>query len=152
MDTRTKIKVTGRVKFEVIGKNGKPVNTLVVNNLVVNGGLSLVTAYLTGSSPAVPVSHIAVGDGQTAPTPGDTTLESELLREAADISNPSSFSVQYQHIWAVGTATGTYYEAGLFDADTAGNMFSRVTFPELIVEDIHQLIVTWTISVTATEV
>ena len=60
--------------------------------------------------------------------------------------------VEYQHVWAIGTATGTYYEAGMFDADTAGNMFNRVTFPELVVEDIHQLVVTWVISITVTEV
>ena len=148
----TKLRVKGKVKFEVVDQEGRTVNSLIVNNLVVDAGLALVTAYLSGSAPAAPVSHIAVGDGQTAPTPGDTSLENELIRAAADITNPSNASVQFQHIWATGTASGTYYEAGLFDADTAGNMFSRVTFPELIVEDIHQLIVTWTITVTSTEV
>jgi len=147
----TKIKIVGKVRIEVL-KNDKVIKKICADNLVVNGGLGLVTAYLTGSSPAVPVSHVAVGDGQTAPTPGDIALENELIREAVNITNPSSNAVQFQHIWAIGTATGTYYEAGLLDADTDGNLFSRVTFPELIVEDIHQLIVTWTISVTATEV
>jgi hypothetical protein len=148
----TKLRIKGRVHAVVVDAYGNIVRERLLDNLVVNGGLGLVAGYLAGESPAVPVSHIAIGDGQTPPALSDTTLENELIRAAADVTKPQNNVVQYRHIWAFGTATGTYYEAGLFDADADGNLFSRVTFPELIVEDIHQLIVTWTITVTATEV
>jgi hypothetical protein len=147
-----KIKVKGTVELVVVDKTGKIIEERRVDNLIVNTGLSQLTDYIAGNAPGIPVSHIAIGDGQTPVQPTDTTLENELHREPATITVDSIGVVEYQHIWAIGTATGSYFEAGMFNADADGTMFNRVTFPELIVEDIHQLIVTWTISIVVTEV
>lgn len=72
---------------------------------------------------------IAVGTGTTAFAAGQTTLVTELNRQAATYSHTNltkvfSFSASY----AAGTATGAITEAGVFNASSAGTMLDRVTF------------------------
>jgi len=140
--------VTGKVKIEIL-ETGQVVHRIRNHNLVVDVGKQALNDFISGGIPTTaPITHLAIGDGQTAPTPADTALENEIHRTVPAITSPNLNDIQVQGIWAPGTATGTYYETGLFDADITGNMFSRATFPELIVEDIHQLIITWTISIS----
>ena len=147
---KTEIKFTGQLKIELV-EYGRVVHRIRKHNLIVNVGLQQINDFIAGQIPTTaPITHLAIGDGQTAPTPTDTALENELHRVAPTITQPNFNDIKVQAIWAPGTATGTYYEAGLFDADAVGNMFSRATFPELIVEDIHQIIITWTISIAVT--
>ena len=147
---KTELKFSGKLNIELL-ENGKVVQRIKKGNLIVNVGLQQINDFIAGQIPATaPITHLAIGDGQTIPAPTDTTLENELHRTAPTITSPNLNDIQVQAIWAPGTASGTYYEAGLFDADVDGNLFSRVTFPELIVEDIHQIIITWTISIAVT--
>jgi hypothetical protein len=147
---KTELKFSGKLNIELL-EDGKVVQRIKKHNLIVNVGLQQINDFIAGQIPATaPVSHLAIGDGQTAATPTDTTLENELHRTTATITQVNLNDVQFQARWTPGTASGTYYEAGLFDADADGNMFSRSTFPELIVEDIHQIIITWTISIAVT--
>ena len=70
-----KLRVKGKVKFEVKDKDGRVVRTIETENLIVNWGLTALTDYIAGNAPGVPVTHIAVGDGQTPVQPTDTALE-----------------------------------------------------------------------------
>jgi hypothetical protein len=99
-----------------------------VRNLIVNSGLSFLAAQLSGGNPT-DMSYTAVGSGSTAPAAGNTALEAQIgARMSATITAPSSTSVRFASTSSAGSHTGNWYEAGIFNAATAGTMLCRVTF------------------------
>lgn len=120
-----KLSLTGALTISV---NGEVVRK--INNLVVTSGKELVAANLQGGTPAQ-VTYMAVGIGTTAANIADTTLESELDRNA--LTTPggtvSGAVVSYQSTWLPGDGTGAITEAGLFTAETGGTMLARTVFP-----------------------
>lgn len=72
--------------------------------------------------------HVGWGSGTTAPTVGDTGLETALAeaRTAGTISQPTATT---HRVVATITATDTrsVSEVGLFDASTSGNLIVRAT-------------------------
>ena len=119
-------------------------------NMVVNWGLvSLATAIATGAGFAA-LTHLAMGSSSSAPALGNTTLGTELRRDAAvvtQLSAPENNKVQFQVEHAEGAVVGTFKEAGLFTAATAGNMFNRITFADFVVGSADTLTVTWLIEI-----
>ena len=72
------------------------------------------------------ITHIAVGNDNTTPTTGDTTLGSEDYREAQFSSNLSNNIVTNDLRLDVTENNGnTINEAGTFDASSGGNMYTR---------------------------
>ena len=142
------IKVVGLVTLKVINEKGL-VHKTVKKNLVGNYGTSLMAAYLANVGDPLPIQYIAVGDGDLAPAVTDTALGNELYRAIASVSQgigAEANQVEFQSTWLAGASQGTIKEAGLFDAAAVGNMFSRVTFADVIVGAADTLIVTWDIS------
>jgi hypothetical protein len=75
------------------------------------------------------MSHIAVGTGATAFAAAQTTLVTELNRQAATFAHTIGTKVfSFSASYAAGTATGAITEAGVFNAASAGTMLDRVTF------------------------
>lgn len=96
------------------------------HNLVVTVGKNLHASRLIGNTDAA-ISYIAVGSGQTAPAAGDTDLQSMLgSRKAFDsAASRTNNVVTMTTTFNAGEATGTIWEFGLFNASTAGSMYSR---------------------------
>lgn len=115
-------------------------------NLVVNGGLAFLANALVAASSS-PFTHIAVGSGTTAASPSQTALVTELGRVAFTYTVSGS-SVTLTATFAAGVATGTWNEAGIFNAASAGTMYARTTFAAINKSASTVYIVTWVLSVS----
>ncbi|WP_298753005.1 hypothetical protein [uncultured Arcobacter sp.] len=94
--------------------------TLVAKQLVAS-------SFTTGTIPTP--SHVAWGDGSTAFTTNDTTLESEIERNAYTDRILESQTVEFDAVLLTSEAVGsTITETGLLDSSTGGNLFVRDTF------------------------
>lgn len=97
-------------------------------NLIVNDGLDGAKDRLFNPATTKEVfDFIAIGSGATAETVDDTELESELARVEADYTAGGVGVATLRATFDAGVGTGTITEVGLFNDDTAGDMFSRHT-------------------------
>ena len=112
-----------RGKFEVFDKDtGK---LLFKNkNAFVNAGLNAFAGLMNGESISAP-SHIAVVTSNTAVAATQTGLVGELARIALDSRTRTNNKLVMIASFLAGVATGVWEETGVFNADTAGTMFSR---------------------------
>jgi len=142
--------IEGTIKLRNERADGSIVET-VQKNLVVRWGLEQVASLLAGNSmPAGMITHLALGDNNTPPIDGDTHLGNELTRAAATItqlSGAESNKIEYRVVYATGAVAGTFKEAGLFDADTIGNMFNRSVFADFPVSVADTLTIIWIVEV-----
>jgi hypothetical protein len=120
-----KLSLTGAL---TISLNGEVVRD--INNLVVTVGKALVASRLASNSAAV-IGYMAVGTGTTAAAAGNTTLGTEIDRNALAVSGGTATGavVSYTTTWAPGDGTGALTEAGLFNASSSGVMLCRTVFP-----------------------
>jgi phosphopentomutase len=138
--------IRGQVDLLVLDEHSRKKERRIIKNIVTHIGDAILADLLASNGLTNPLSHIAVGDGTTAATKDDTQLENELLRESATRQQETGDQdnvVRFEAIWPVGAAQGSYTEAGIFDADTAGNLFSRTTFTQLDVGPADTLLVRW---------
>lgn len=136
-------KVTGRVEMIMRHADGSEERD-EIDNLVVTAGKTHIAARM-GSTPPTAMSHIAIGTGANAPAAGDTTLQTELDRNAATVT-PNTNTVQFSATWAPGDGTGALTEAGIFNNSSGGTMLSRVTFPVKNKDATDTFIINWTIT------
>lgn len=119
------------------------------NNLVVDAGFDLIADAIGGSSRPAIISHIAVGTGVVAAVVADTTLGTELNRQAATYAHTGGTKVfTMTATFAPGTATGAITESGVLNAATAGALLDRVVFPVINkgVDDNLSITFTFTLS------
>ena len=142
-----RLSIRGKITFKVIRADGT-IEVRIIENLVVNYGTALMASLLSGIYTADQIQYLALGTDATAPTVTDTALAAELYRKQSTIelgTGADENKVTFQSTWTAGTAAGTLREAGLFDAISAGNMFSRSTFADLVISGADTLIATWEI-------
>lgn len=123
-------------------------NEVVVDqkNLIVNVGKNFLASAVIGSSTS-PFTHMAIGTNGTAAAVGDTTLGTELVRQAFTSSGVASNVVTLTALYAAGTGTGALQEAGIFNASSAGTMLSHVVFSTINKGAADTLTITWTVTV-----
>lgn len=151
MEKRDGLKVRGEVTFKAKSPNGVT-RVMKFKNLVGNYGTSLMATLLSGGA-NIQVNQIAVGTDATPEAVTDTGLGAELYRKGASVvlgTGVDANKVTFEATWSAGAAAGTLREAGLFDDPTAGNMFSRTTFADLVVGPADTLIATWVVSFVGT--
>lgn len=108
------------------------VEKTVIKNLNPTVGRTMLANNLTASSPTnvMRVNYVALGTGTTAPVNGDTTLETEVYRNATASATNASNVAYITGFYTATETTGTYREAGLFSDGTAsadtGVLVSRV--------------------------
>lgn len=137
--------VLGTAIFKITRKDGSVV-THTIKNLVTTWGLSTLAAALAGTAINPNINYLALGSGSTAATESDTSLETETNRDLATVTHltgADSHKTEFNKAWAEGAITGTFREAGLFDAAAAGNMFNRNVFAEITVAVTDTFEVTW---------
>lgn len=74
------------------------------------------------------MDYIAVGDGDNTPTAGDTVLESETFRNAADEVDSSSQVLEVTSSLLIDTSENngeTIQEVGVFASSSGGTMVHR---------------------------
>jgi hypothetical protein len=143
---RDEVAIKHNVRIEVFGPDGELKDFREIHNLVVNAGKTQIAKQMSSSLGTAP-THMAVGTGTTAAAAGDTTLQTEIDRNAVT-SNTSASNVQtVVGDWAAGDATnGAISEAGIFNAAAAGTMTARAVFTAIPKGASDTLKITWTIT------
>jgi hypothetical protein len=138
------IKLTGAL---TITKNGKVERE--IKNLVVTAGKGLVASRLSSNSASV-IGYMAVGTGTTAAAAGDTTLVTELDRNALAVSggSVSGAAITYTATWNAADGTGALTEAGLFNASSGGALFARTVFAVVNKGADDTVTISWTVTIS----
>ena len=116
------------------------------NNLVVTAGKNWVADRMNDANTVM--THMALGTGTTAAAVGDTTLQTELDRNALTSTTVSTNTIAYGCTWAAGDGTGAITEAGLFDAASSGDMLARTVFSVVNKGASDSITITWTITIS----
>ncbi len=140
------VKITGDLTIRVFGPDDQEKDSREIKNMVVSSGKTLIAKILSNNA-ALP-SHFGLGTGTTPPTAEDTTLQTAAGARIA--FNSSSFEdnvVTYIASIMPGTATGSYTEAGIFNALTSGTMLARTSFNTITKTSVDKMVITWNIRV-----
>lgn len=138
--------MAGLVRVELVSAEGELVCREEVSNLIVDAGKNQIAQRMIDTSVAAP-SHMAVGTGVTAPAAGDTTLGTELDRNALTSNTRSGKVETLVGTWAAGDATNAAIsEAGIFNAASVGTLTARATFTAINKGASDTLTITWTIT------
>jgi len=116
------------------------------NNLVVTAGKNWVADRMNDANTVM--THMALGTGTNAAAAGDTTLQTEIDRNALTSTTVSTNTVAYGCTWAAGDGTGAITEAGLFDAASTGDMLARTVFSVGNKGASDSITITWTITIS----
>jgi len=140
--------IKGHMSLELRGPDGLLKEVREVDNLIVTVGKNGIADQLLASPTISKPSHMAVGTGSTAPAAGDTALGAEIDRNALTTKTRSTNVVTMVGDWAAGDGTNSAIaEAGIFDAASTGNMYSRATFTAINKGASDTLSITWTFTV-----
>lgn len=144
----SKIKATGRLSVVLKDSDGNVKQDLDINNLVVNTGLDFIASRMKDTTDDA-MSYMAIGTGTTAAAAGDTTLGTELDRNALTSTTVTGNEIAYVASWGAGDGTGAVTEAGIFNAASAGDMLARTVFSVVNKGANDTLSITWTITLSA---
>jgi hypothetical protein len=143
----------GEVDIVVCAPDGSVKDARKIHNLVVNTGLAYIISRMVGTAKNV-MSHMAVGEGTTAASAGDTALESQLGSRVSltstTIAGSNNEKVVYVASFGAGVGTGAVTEAGVFNAGTSGDMLCRTVFAVVNKAADDTMQITWTITLSAT--
>jgi len=135
------LKLTGAVS---IALNNEVVHE--TKNVVVTAGKSWVADRMNDANTVM--THMAIGTGTNTAVVGDTTLQTELDRNALTSTTVTDNAVAYVGTWAAADGTGAITEAGIFDASSSGDMLARTDFSVVNKGAADSMTVTWTITVS----
>jgi hypothetical protein len=151
------LKTKGVLELKLLDAFGN-VKEQYEHNLIVNTGLAYIASRMKDTTAGV-MTHMAVGTGGTSPVGANTTLGSELARQALDsttvtTTTVSNDSIQYVSTFGPGTGTGAITEAGLFNytpytgsPSASQIMLCRTTFSVINKGALDSLVITWKVTV-----
>jgi len=141
----TSIALRGTARAVLRDRHGRVKHDQTVENLITTAGKTAIISRLASSpGSAVPVG-MAIGTGTTAAAAGDTTLQTELDRNALTSCTASGNVLTMVGNWAAGDGTGSITEAGVLSTSTtAGTLFSRAVFTAIPKAAGDTLQITWT--------
>lgn len=135
------------VTIVVRGPDGKVKHSETCHNLITTVGKNGIADQLVASPAISKPSHMAIGTGTNAAALGDTTLQTELDRNALTSKTRSTNVVTMVGDWAAGDGTGAITEAGIFDASSSGNLYARAVFSVVNKAAADTLSISWTFTV-----
>ena len=144
----SEIKATGRLSVVLKDADGNLKEQRDIDNLVVTSGLGYIASRMKDATDTA-MGYMAIGTGTTAAAAGDTTLGTELDRNALTSTSVTSNQIEYVASWSAGDGTGAVTEAGLFNAASAGDMLARTVFDVVNKAANDTLSITWTITLSA---
>lgn len=145
MNALETIKAKGDVNIVIEREDGS-VDTIDINNLVVDVGLNYIVSRMKDAT-ATAMSHMELGSGSTAAAAGNTTLGTALGRAVLTSTTVSGNTIQYVASFSAGVATGNVQEAGIFNASTGGTLLCRTVFGLVTKAAGDSMTITWTITV-----
>lgn len=131
---------------KVLSRKAYPKDYGIIHRLLVKLGLRhntmtavgfAHTAYLLGDKTNASASYgyLAIGTNNTSATVDDTTLGTEVKRKSATFTRLTTTKTNDTAQWTAtfSSADGlsgqqTIYEVGVFNADTAGDMLTRIVY------------------------
>ena len=140
--------IAGRCRLELCGPDGHLKESRDVQNMVVTTGLTAIIERLDSSPATAQPSHMGIGTSGTAPALGNTTLTGEPTREAMTANTASGAVLTMVALWGAGEGTGTWAEAGIFNAITTGTMYARATYTSIPKGASDTLQITWTFTLS----
>jgi hypothetical protein len=135
------------VEITLRGADGKIKERFTVHNLIVTTGKNAITEQLVAAPGKASPSHMAIGTGATAAAAGDTTLQTELDRNALTSKTRSTNVLTMVGDWAAGDGTGAITEAGVLNAASAGDLYARATFSAINKAAGDTLSISWTFTI-----
>tara|TARA_R110000822_G_scaffold288253_1_gene409479 strand:- start:860 stop:1306 length:447 start_codon:yes stop_codon:yes gene_type:complete len=142
------IQATGRLSVVLKDESGAIKDSREINNLVVTTGLGYIASRMKDAT-ADAMSHMAIGSGTAAAAAGNTSVGSQLARQALTSTTVAGGVVTYAASFSSGTGTGAVTEAGIFNDPTAGTMLCRTVFDVVNKGANDTLAITWTITLSA---
>jgi hypothetical protein len=142
------LKMSGELTVEVHDEHGRLKSRIHIPNLIVTAGKTVMADRLALAVPTkAQMSHMGIGTNATAPSAGDTTLNTAIARVSLASVTPAANVITYVGTFPAGTGTGTIVEAGLFNANVAGDMLCRTTFGAQVKGATDSLTITWTVTI-----
>jgi len=135
------------VEIELFGPDGKLKERRVLHNLIPDAGKAAAAEQLLAEPGKAKPTHIAIGTGTTEAKAADTTLKTELDRNALVSKTRSGNVVTCIAEWAPGDGTGEITEAGILNAPAAGDLYARGVFGVITKAAGDELKITWKITV-----
>lgn len=140
-----KIRIKGNYTLRLYDELGNLKDERSTPNLVTTVGFNgiIQRGYSTQTGSAA-WNYIAIGSGTTAANAADTAMGSEAARAQGTYSyTDGTKAFELAKTFAAGTATGSIAESGIFNAASAGQLFSRQTFGVITKGAADTLAVTW---------
>lgn len=148
MNLQENLKMKGELTIQVFDRQGNLKSAQKVPNLVVTAGKNYIASRMVGTSSTV-MNGMAIGTGTGTPAAGDTTLNTEVDRQALTAFTASTNTVTATATFPAGSGTGAIREAGIFNnATSGGTMLCRTTFPEVNKQAGDSIAITWTVTVS----
>ena len=141
---RDNVKVKGRVRAVLRDGAGRVKHVEETDNLITTAGRNAIVERLDSSPSTGQPSHMAIGTGTNAAAAGDTTLQTELDRNALTSNTASANVLTMVGDWAAGDGTGAITEAGVLNAASNGVLYSRAVFSVINKAAGDTLSITWT--------
>lgn len=143
------LKLSGSARIVRTNEKGQITLDKRIKNLVVNAGIALIADLLDSGETVNQPSHIACGTSSTAVSATQTALiGTELDRNSATPSNTATTFVM-SATFAAGEGTGTWEEAGVFNAASTGTMLCRFLTGTVTKGASDSITVTWTLTISA---
>ncbi len=144
--TAEKAAAKENVHIVLRGPDGTVKHQQQISNLITTVGRNaLVDLWDDGTTKP---THMAIGTGTNAAASGDTTLQTELDRNALTSRTVSTNVLTMVGDWAAGDGTGAITEAGVLSASSSGTLFSRAVFSVVNKAAGDTLQITWTYTLT----
>ena len=147
MDLNEDLKMRGELTIVHRGSDDKIKNVVHVPNLVVTAGKQYIASRMVGTSTNV-MSHMAIGTGTATPAVADTVLGTEAGRVSLASFSATGATVTATATFPAGTGTGGITEAAILNANSAGTMLCRTTFPVVNKAAGDSIAITWVITVS----
>jgi len=143
MNTNDTLALTGKL---TISLNGDVVRE--TTNLVVTAGKEWVTARMKNTSTVM--THMAIGTGNTAAAIANTTLGTEVARQALSTSGGTVAGavITFATSYAAGTGTGAITEAGVLNAASGGTMLARTVFGVVNKGSLDTMTISWAVTIS----
>lgn len=136
------------VHIELRDEFGRIKEVRDIHNLVVTTGKNHIADQLSSSPGDSAMSHMAIGTGTNAAAAGDTTLQTELDRNALTSRTDAAAVVTYVGNWAAADGTGAITEAGILNNSSGGTLLARAVFSVVNKAASDTLQITWTLTVS----
>lgn len=140
------ITVHDNVHIRLYDVDGNLKESRDIHNLVTTVGKNHIADQLSSSPGESAMSHMAIGTGTNAAAAGDTTLQTEIDRNALTSRTDSGAVTSYVGTWAAGDGTGAITESGILNNSSGGTLLARSVFSVINKGAADTLVITHTLT------